>query len=219
MRHDIITEMKLYLTIIHYILITACIYLGVDLFYDVFVSRLNNVFTSPATNKHVSIAGDQASRSLDYYQAINRRNLFNIKTNAPKAQNISDSNRIDDLEQTSLNLKLWGTVSGTDNKDYAVIESSSGEQNLYRVGDAIQMATVKLILREKVVLSINGKDEILEMEKFSSSGKAGPKRAAPPSLSQRIPLKRSQVADATQNVNQLLPRAPRKTKRPICCRC
>jgi len=196
--------MTRYFTILHYILITVVIYLGVDLFYTDLASRLDSAAISPTTNKQVSVAGDQASRSLAYYRAIDRRNLFNIKTNAPETRSTADTPRIEELKQTSLNLKLWGTVSGTDDRNYAVIESSGGEQNLYRVGDAIQTATVKLILRGKVILSIDGQDEVLEMEDLASRGKTSPRRVQPRNTSRRIPLRREQVTEATQNINQLL---------------
>jgi len=196
--------MTRYFTILRYILITVCIYLGVDLFYTDLASRLDSAAIAPTTNKQISVGGVQTSRPLAYYQAIDRRNLFNIKPKAPETRNIANTPRIEELKQTSLNLKLWGTVSGTENRNYAVIESSGGEQNLYRVGDAIQTATIKLILRGKVVLTINGQDEVLEMEDLSTGGKTTPKRPLPRSTSRRIPLRREQVTAATQNINQLL---------------
>ena len=66
-------EMKPYLTILRFFLITVIIYLGVDLFYQVLTARLDNAFISTAMQKQVSAAGDKASRSLAYYQAIARR--------------------------------------------------------------------------------------------------------------------------------------------------
>ncbi len=185
-------------------LITFAIYLGVDLFYKVLASKLNSMTLSPERSKHVSRAADQTPRSLSYYQAISKRNLFNIKTGPPKAPKTTHPIRIEALKQTDLKLKLWGTVTGSAGRDYAVIESSAGEQNLYRAGDAIQEATVKLILREKVVLRINGKDEILEMEKFPSAARTKSRRVPRKISSQRIPLKRSEVENATKNINQLL---------------
>ena len=81
---------------------------------------------------------------------------------------------VESLEETKLNLKLWGTVSGSNDGDYAVIEDvKAREQNLYRAGDAIQTATVKEIHREKVVLTVNGKDEVLQMQELESGIPAG----------------------------------------------
>jgi general secretion pathway protein C len=189
-------------------LITFTIYLGVELFYKALASKLNTMPLSPEKSKHVSKSADQTPRSLSYYQAISRRNLFNINIDTPKAQEKTNPIKIETLKPTGLKLKLWGTVTGGAGKDYAVIESKGGEQNLYRAGDAIQEATVKLILRGKVVLNIGGKDEILEMEEFPSAAKTRTRpgrRPAPRRVSsQRIPLKRSEVENATKNINQLL---------------
>ena len=75
--------------------------------------------------------------------------------------------RIDKIKETNLKLTLWGTVTGQDKRSYAVIEDSKArEQNLYRTGDSIQNAVVKLILREKVVLRVGDRDEILAMEEI-----------------------------------------------------
>lgn len=43
-------------------------------------------------------------------------------------------------------------------KTYAVIEEAkTRKQNLYRVGDTVENATVKMVLREKVVLNVDVK--------------------------------------------------------------
>ena len=115
-----------------------------------------------------------------------------------------------------LKLKLWGTVSGDLQQAYAVIEDlQNREQNLYRVGDTIQDATVKMILREKVVLSVSGKDEVLTMEELTQG--SGPSRTlasrgmirprpfpARPPREQRISLRRSMIDESLQNVNKLM---------------
>jgi general secretion pathway protein C len=70
------------------------------------------------------------------------------------------------LENTTLALKLWGTVSGSATGSYAVIEDESlREQKLYQEGDRIQQALIRSILREKVILSVNGQDQVLAMVK------------------------------------------------------
>lgn len=67
--------------------------------------------------------------------------------------------------KTGLNLRLWGTITGSDISAYAIIENTTtGKQKLYRAGDKIQNATVNLILRERVVLKVGDHLEILEIE-------------------------------------------------------
>jgi hypothetical protein len=75
---------------------------------------------------------------------------------------------IQSLEKTRLQLKLWGTITGdAGGTAYAVIEDASKRrqpQSLYREGDNIGNALITMILREKVVLRVDGRDEILAME-------------------------------------------------------
>jgi len=96
-------------------------------------------------------------------EKVTQRNLFKVKVNgehkkAPEPVNLS-------LEKTSLELTLWGTVTGPKKQDgWAVIKDiKTKRQELYRVDDKIQGATIKSILRNKVILTVNGKDQILEV--------------------------------------------------------
>nr|WP_319493160.1 type II secretion system protein N [uncultured Desulfobacter sp.] len=104
-----------------------------------------------------------------FIQKVTRRNLFKVQVNGeqkkePEPQEIQ-------LEKTSLELTLWGTVTGQKEQDgWAVInDRKTKTQELYRVNDEIQGAVIKSILRNKVILTLNGKDQILEMDENSSS--------------------------------------------------
>ena len=97
-------------------------------------------------------------------EKVTRRNLFRVdvggKNNkAPEPVNLN-------LEKTSLKLTLWGTVTGQEREDgWAVIQDiKTKQQDLYRVDDKVQGATIKSILRNKVILTVNGKDQILEVD-------------------------------------------------------
>jgi len=128
---------------------------------------------------------------------------------------------IEKLKETDLKLKLWGTVTGQDRRTYAVIEDSKArEQNLYRAGDSIQNAVVKLILREKVVLRVGDRDEILAMEenRTSRGGQASARSLGPPgdtspkklpvsSYPRKIRLKGDQIQKAMENLGQLMEQA------------
>lgn len=94
---------------------------------------------------------------------VTQRNLFKVevdgeKNTAPEPMNLH-------LEKTSLELTLWGTVTGQKKQEgWAVIKDiETKQQDLYRVNDKIQGATIKSILRNKVILTVNGKDQILEV--------------------------------------------------------
>ena len=67
--------------------------------------------------------------------------------------------------KTSLNLRLWGTITGNNINAYAIIEdTTTREQKLYKASDKIQNATVIMILREKVVMRVDNHLELLEIE-------------------------------------------------------
>ena len=143
---------------------------------------------------------------MSYYNTIIERNLFNTKKeNANRTKQID----IEALKQTELKLKLLGTVTGDEKKAYAVIqEEKERQQNLYKIGDTIQQATLKAILREKIILNVNGIDEILTIEKIRSTGtRKTPQRTSRVRASaprQHITLERSQIENAVKNMNSLM---------------
>jgi general secretion pathway protein C len=194
---------KRYLIILDILLITAAVYFGVKIFYTIAATKLDAVEAPKTTVKKMVTVEERTQNSLFFYQPIIERNLFKTKIEAGEKP---DRINVAELEQTDLKLKLWGTVTGGRNKAYAVIEETeAGKQNLYRTGDSIQNAILALILREKVVLNVNGKDEILEMEKTSDRGNQAPSQERPvPSTSQQIPLERSQIESAVQDANNLM---------------
>jgi len=203
-------------TIANLLIVIIGVYVGVGIFYD----RLENMVQTKPMVPAVHVQPEEPTGNIQnpesYYQLILTRNLFDLKNT--KEEDGSDPGLdVDSLEQTRLNLKLWGTVSGVGHQAYAVIEDTSRrEQNLYRKGDNIQSATIKMILREKVVLSVRGKDEVLEMEKMEN-GSSSPFSASMRSRTsvasslgsrsmptQRITLQRSMIDESIQDINKLM---------------
>jgi general secretion pathway protein C len=125
---------------------------------------------------------------------------------------------LEKLKQTELKLKLWGTVTGQKERAYAVIEDTkTRQQNLYHAGDNIQNAVVKLILREKVVLNVDDRDEILAMEEIRgrrggkttarASTAAGQRKLPVSRYPRKIKLKGDQIQKAMENLGQLMEQA------------
>jgi general secretion pathway protein C len=206
--------MKRIFTVANLIFITLAIYFAVNGFYRVMAAKMDHMDLSAPARKPIVTSKVEATRPLSYYNTIIERNLFNIqKTPEKKSEKVD----IEGLKQTELNLKLWGTVTGDEEKAYAVIEDTkTRKQNLYRIGDAIQQATVKMILRQKVVLRVDDRDEILEMAEAKTTRKDSrrssrsfgraktPVATAGPGSTQKISLKRSQVDDALKDINDLM---------------
>ncbi|MFP4226319.1 MAG: type II secretion system protein GspC [Desulfobacterales bacterium] len=201
-------------------LAAAAIFFSVKLFYQFVKMEITQstpagvTAAEPAAN-----TGAQKNRPrFDAYQAIVDRDLFDtVKKTAAKSEKepVVD---LENIEKTRLNLKLWGTVA-TDNRKAgiarAVIEEPElHRQGLYRVGDTIQKATILEIFRNGLVLDVNGKTEKLTLvedddgkaSESPSSRSGSPETAARlrGGPSKKISLKRSEVDNALENLNQLM---------------
>jgi general secretion pathway protein C len=210
-----------YLSFANLLLITAIIYLGVNTFYTFTAVRLDPGTVTTKTGDLAPSMEQESTAPLPQYNTIAERNLFNItaEPDSQKAEPEAEAVNLDALKETDLKLKLWGTVTGGGEQSYAVIEDQKArEQNLYRAGDTIQDATVKLILREKVVLTVEGRDEILAMEETASenggmrAGNSAAGTAQTPRLpvspyTRKVRLPSAQVHDALQNLGSIMDQA------------
>ena len=213
-----------YFTIANLLLVTAGIYLCVNTFYTYVSARLDySDSPRPAARQAEAAPVDRAIAPLSAYKSITSRNIFNVSNKVVAAETEPKIEKLDldKLKETDLKLKLWGTVTGPNKRTYAVIEDSKArEQNLYRAGDSVQNAIVKLILREKVVLRVGDRDEILAMEELRARrggrSRGGRQLERPGSRSQRLPvssyprkirLKGDQIEKAMENLGQLMEQA------------
>ena len=204
---------KRYNMIFNVVALSIIIYIGVDIFYTAVRAKLRQhergaVVVEPATD---SSAAEKPP--LSHYQLIISRNILGSKT-AP-----SDSIEPEDieaLEPTTLSVALLGTVSGSPSNTYAVIEETDKrKQGLFRVGDDIQGASIKKILRGKVILSVDDRDEILTMEEsakrsgeeapVASRHSTGSRTSRPGRMGQRtVTVRRSDVETSLADINKLM---------------
>jgi general secretion pathway protein C len=205
-----------YFNIANILLITAGVYLLVNGFYSMLTAKFDYSVVAPETvsNRSTTPPADAPKAPISQYGTITERNLFNTSSEVIEAQ--PEKVDVETLKQTDLKLKLWGTVSRQDGTAYAVIEDTkTREQNLYRTGDSIQNATLKMILRAKVVLTVNQSDEILTMEETVTSkssararGNTMPKSKLPvSSYARKITLNRANMESALENLGQLMDQA------------
>ncbi len=208
----------IFFTTAQLLLLTLASYFGVGLFYQVMSAGLDPAI-SPAVSARAASrpAGPETVRPLAAYSAIAGRNLFrtadpNKAPETPKAVDLAA------LQETKLDLKLWGTLILNDGRgSRAVIEDKqAGGQNLYRVGDKVKEALVKMILRERVVLDVGGKDEILQIEDLAAvsgavrtppgatAAPAGPPPAEPEPVARDVNLSRQTIEEAMGNVAELM---------------
>lgn len=196
---------KTILTIANILLITASAGIAVDLFYKTVTSGLaikkipeDTSFSAISKRPH-----DSEKQPFSEYRAISERDLFHTSAEAAAPAEKPQID-LDSLKETDLKLKLWGTIAVSGGSGYAFIEDTTKRrQDLYTVGDTVQGATIKTVLRETVVLSVEGKeDEILQMEKKGESAFAS--KSSGDDQGSSISIKRSMIEESMGNMNQLM---------------
>jgi general secretion pathway protein C len=205
---------KRYITIFNLVSLSILVFIGVDLVYKLVGVQFNDVDTQEIAKVRTSPVKRYRKPSLSSYRAIIDRNIFGSVENA--AKDIQPD--LDNLEPTKLKLALVGTVTGTGETAAAVIEETDKrKQGLYRVGDGVKDAILKVILRDKVVLRVGEKDEILTMEESSSrrTSSLAPQEAVSssrtstrtrPRVSTRT-IRRSDIQRSISDINSLLSQA------------
>ena len=179
--------MKYMFTIINLFIIGVIAYFCVDMMYkniipDTPLKKYFSKVLSEKVNQHPIEYG----MNKNQYNIIVKRNLFQVETTSTNQTSEKQDTENDDLSElapTKLDLALLGTVTG-DYAEYvhAVIKNKkTNEQAIYQIGDLILNAKVKKILRRKVILTFQGKDQVLEM---GEDNKTATKFAGEPDISE-----------------------------------
>lgn len=203
-------------TAFNLLLLTVISALAVDLFYQAVTSRI------ALPEKHgaqgvVAVTGPRGARpqvALSQYDDIVSRNLFDLADPGKVVKKDPVAIDVESLTETRLRLKLWGTISGGgETVSWAIIEDeTTRKQDLYGVGDTVQEAVIKLVLRDRVVVRYKDRDEVLMMEKdkgtmASAGGSPSGSRTKDPSrasITKKVNLKRETINDAMMNINSLM---------------
>jgi len=194
---------KLFYTILNIVALSLVVYIGVDTFYRVVSSELKGVNTKEIVMEQLPNAKESKRSPLSSFKVITERNLFG---SLDKASEDVNKEEIEELEPTSLKIALLGTVTGNEQNAFAVIEETDKrKQGLYKIGDSVQNATVKKILREKVVLRVGAKDEILTMEESAASRRdkgRGPSKST--ARGSTITVNRKDIQSSLKDINKLM---------------
>lgn len=200
-----------YFTIVNLILITVFVGISIGTMYD-FLATItdNSAVSSVDVKKYKTTTFNQTrKKTLASYDNVVKRNIF--KTASLTEVIPENSINPDDLDNTELNLKLWGTiVAGKEFSSAIIEETKTKKQQLYKIGDTIETAKLTHILRNKVVLTVNGKDEILEMEN-NAGNSVGRKRDSlltssdtDSTPSRDISVNRSLIDESMKDLNKLM---------------
>lgn len=119
--------------------------------------------SSPTVAEMDPVSPDsEPRRSAPATDSIIERNLFSSRSG--EFGRLQQQDPLEALEASSLEVVLMGTVTGPQEDQRAIIyDKRNGRQDLYEEGDYIEQAAIKQILRGKVILSIDGRDELLDI--------------------------------------------------------
>lgn len=149
-------------------------YIVVDIFYRVIGVELHQIGGHPIVALKEVEMGGKKSLIPPGYTKIVERNIFGATEKVEQAP-VEEVGQVEALEETSLQLSLLGTVAGDTGSARAIIlDQRQRSQGIYRIGDSVQEAAIRQILRGKVILRHGEKDEILTM----AEGEDKPKTAA-----------------------------------------
>lgn len=161
--------MKKFFTILNLVVIFFIIDFSISAFYEYFAREIEIDDYFKALDVQQQKIEKKHFQNKSYYTKIAARDLF-------KTGEIEKSERKQpvkpvppppkEIQETKLNLELKGTVTGTGSEPFAIIEErGKRKERLYKEGDAVDRAVIKLILRQRVILLVDGREETLLMEK------------------------------------------------------
>ncbi len=156
------------------LLITLICVGGVEggyLLFEYFVLRDSSISSENAENAVSAKDAEEhtAAQMKNDYRIILQRNLFGPPPHSDQKDVQVMPEAKEELSATTLDIVLVGSVTGKKGSERAIIlDKKTSRQDLYEIGDSVQGALVKEIDRGKVIISYNGKDEILDMSEAAN---------------------------------------------------
>lgn len=149
---------------------------------------------------------ESRQRSKAYYDIIEQRNLFCVSDKPSQAREPVKEDVIRPLAQMGLELK--GTIAGPVDIARAIIEENR-KQDIYRVSDTIKGARILAIYRNKIIMDVRGKEEMLIIEEAKSRAKSLPARRTSTRSSTRasIPDISGGLSGIMQNLDEYIGKA------------
>lgn len=192
------------------VLFTLCCFLVANTANAIIAALLSQ---SPARTVELGPRSGPQSRSWDDRQQITQRNLFH-SANLSAQANTPAPPTDEELKETELPLKLWGTIAAADPAlSWASVGVTAGAVAILpvRVGDQIQSATIVGIERRRVVLLENGSRRSLSLDDDDAAGisSASANRSKPPTRATTARAERRFSAKAARKS------AAAKTESPV----
>jgi len=193
--------------------IALLVYAGVTFWYGRVEEQLQG--QQPAEKKEAVATpaqeeGKPAPVEADY-RIILTRNIF--QAGLESGGGGPAQAEVDDLAETKLHLALLGTVTGSKDDARAIIRDEKTKlEDLYQAGSEVQGAVISRISRGKVVLLVNGREEVLTIKDPESSdqGRSAAPRAEGRSADRNLGGQGTQVAPARDIGNKVPEALPRR---------
>jgi len=162
--------------VLRLVVIVLLVYAGVAFWYNRMEERLRDQPHPAAEQKKDAAPARQETEAAAVgtdFSIIVTRNIFQAGEGSGHRGASSPADE-DGLEQTRLRLVLLGTViGGTDDARAIIRNEQTKQEDLYRVGSEIQGARINRISRGRVVLLVNGREEVLTIRDPGSGGQEG----------------------------------------------
>lgn len=157
-------------------IIALLLYAGVSFWYGRTEKQLQSMVAAEKT-KPAASAKPKKDKALPVektdYAIILTRNIFKSVLEPTGKPIGTEDTDLDSLAETSMQLALLGTVSGSREDARAIIrEEKSKKEDIYQVGSEVQGALITRIDRGKVVLQVNGREEVLNIKEPESGAPA-----------------------------------------------
>jgi len=119
------------------------------------------------------------------YALITAKDVFHTTKETPKT---SGKDQAEEIKVTDLNIELKGTVVGEGKDSYAfILDKGSKKEEVYYVNDFVMGAQILKIMKGRVILNVDGREEALLMvdesrtlpEMGSAEEKAGTEAVKP----------------------------------------
>lgn len=157
---------NLFKKIIPFIIITILAVGGVEAFYRIPFTRFmqtSRELKAPDAGTKITVSVKSEQKKRPDPQIILKRNLFGTPPKGAKAT--TETPVPVKPVATALELSLVGTITGPPNTRRAILlDKKKKVQDIYNQGDTVMGALIKEIQREKIILNVNGKEEILVPE-------------------------------------------------------
>jgi len=185
-------------------LIALVVFVGVTLWYGQMEQQLQPPATiatgkSAPTPTPALTANEPLPASQDY-AVIVKRNIFQaLPELGAKAGGGASPAELEKTVETKMQLVLLGTVTGSEADARAIIRDDQAKvEDIYRVGSTISGAAITRIGRGKVVLQVNGREEILTIKEPDSGGSSPGSSASvvSPAAVQTAPVSERPVPEA-----------------------